>query len=66
MIHWIETHGVEVLVFYYVLISILGTMPPLPDSASYYQKWFFAAAHALCGNMKTMMSAFGQKPKEDQ
>lgn len=61
MIHWIETHGVEALITYYFLISVLGTMPPLPDDAGYFHKWAFGAAHAFCGNMKNMVEAFSQK-----
>lgn len=66
MIHWIETHGFEVLIAYYLAISVFGTMPPLPDSASYLAKWGFAAAHALCGNMKQMIQSIPgvQPPKE--
>lgn len=64
MLHWVETHGIEVLISYYFFISILGTMPPLPDNATYMQKWGFAAAHALCGNMKQMMAAFEQSHKD--
>ena len=66
MIHFIETHGFETLISYYMLISILGTLPPLPDNATYFQKWAFAAAHAICGNAKNAMAALGQKVSDDK
>lgn len=64
MIHLIESHGIEVLIAYYVLISTLGTLPPLPDNATYLQRWAFAAAHTICGNASKVMQALGQTPKE--
>lgn len=64
MLDWINSHGIEVLIVYY-LLSILGTMPPMPDNASYLAKWGFAAAHAFCGNMKQMIAATHIAPKED-
>lgn len=64
MIHWAETHGIELLLTYYFMISILGTMPPLPDNASYFEKWAFAAAHAFCGNMKSVMAILQPPAKE--
>lgn len=65
MIHYAETHGIEMLIGYYILISILGTMPPLPPTASYMQRWGFSIAHAICGNMKNMMAAMSiPAPKE--
>ena len=65
MIHFIEHHGIECLVGYYFLISVLGTMPPLPDTASYWQKWGYAAAHAFCGNIKQLAASMGQSPKQE-
>ena len=61
MLHYVETHGFELLVGYYLLISILGTLPELPPNASYMQKWGFAMAHAICGNAKNAMAAINQK-----
>ncbi len=60
MVHYIETHGFEILISYYVLISILGTLPPLPDTATYWQRWGFAIAHAICGNAKSVMASLNQ------
>ena len=62
MTNWVNIHGIEVLIGYYVLISILGTMPDLPTNATYFQKWAYGAAHAICGNMKNVAAALGMKP----
>ena len=61
MIDWVNTHGIALLIGYYVIISILGTMPELPTTATYWQRWAYGAAHAICGNMKNMAAAFGKK-----
>lgn len=61
MIYLIEHHGFEVLIGYYLLISILGTLPPLPDNASYWEKWLFGIANAICGNAKSVMAAMQQQ-----
>jgi hypothetical protein len=67
MIHWINSHGVEALVTYYLVISLLGTMPPVPDNATYLQRWAYAAAHALCANFKNVAANFNvTTPKENQ
>jgi hypothetical protein len=62
MIDWVNTHGIVLLIGYYFLISILGTMPELPSTATYYQKWAYAAAHAICGNMKSLAASLQKQP----
>lgn len=73
MIEWINSHGVEALLGYYIFISVLGTMPDLPTNASYMQRWAFGAAHAICGNVQKVFASLrpngngngnGNKPKE--
>ena len=76
MLHWVETHGIECIIAYYILISVLGTMPPLPDNASYWKQWAYTAAHAFCGNMRNLADTLkiktgngngnGQKPPDVQ
>ena len=43
-----------------MLISILGTLPPLPENATYWEKWMFGIANAICGNAKSVMAAMQQ------
>lgn len=61
MFHFAETHGIEILITYYLLISVLGTMPPLPDNAGYYRKWLYAMAHTFCGNMRSVAASLSAK-----
>ena len=60
MITIIENHGIETLICYYFVISILGTLPPLPESATYLQRWGYGIANAVCGNAKQVMNALNQ------
>lgn len=62
MLHTLETHGIEVLITYYLVIAVLGTLPPLPPSATYMQRWLFAIAHAICGNARSVMAAMNMQP----
>lgn len=55
MLNYIENHGIELIIAYYIYISIVGAMPPLPDSAGYYRRWMFQILHAIAGNWKTVM-----------
>ncbi len=64
MLNYIQHHGVEVLIAYYIVISVLGTLPPLPENATYMQRWGFAIANAICGNAMSVMSAIVQKPTD--
>lgn len=60
MIHILESHGFEVLIGYYLLISVLGTLPPLPPTATYWEKWGFGIAQAICGNAQNVLKAINQ------
>ena len=57
MFHFVEHHGIEALVIYYVLSAILGTLPPLPASAGSWSRWAYGAAHALSGNLHSLAVA---------
>ncbi len=66
MYNLIQHHGFDALFVYYLVISVLGTLPPLPDNATYWQKWGYGIAHAICGNAKNVMATIGQKTTEDK
>lgn len=57
MIHFLETHGIEVMIAYYLYISAVSSMPPLPDSAGYYRRWAFQFMHMFAGNWEKVMAA---------
>ncbi len=56
MLHWFESHGIEMIVAYFVFISVVGSMPQVPDSASYWSKWAYGALHGMAGNWRNLMS----------
>jgi len=62
MLEWINANGLVCLIGYYVFISVLGTMPDLPSSATYLERWAYAAAQAICGNMKTLVATMRPVP----
>lgn len=56
MLHTIESHGIEFLIGYFVFSSIVSTMPPLPETASYWAKWAFGLLHALASDWKQVLA----------
>ncbi len=64
MIHFIETHGFEVVISYYVFASIISTMPPLPSNASYWSSWGYGALHAFASDWKHALEMTKQLPQE--
>ncbi len=55
MIHYLETHGLEFVICYMIFSSVVSTMPPLPDSASYWSKWAFGFLHAAASDWKQVI-----------
>lgn len=56
MLSWINSHGVETIIFYLAFAAIVGSMPPLPDNASYWQRWAYGALHGLAMNFRAMIA----------
>ncbi len=56
MIHYLETHGIEVVIAYFAFASMVSTMPPLPDTSSYWSKWVYGFLHALASDWKQVMA----------
>ena len=54
MVHFVNSHGIEVIIFFYVFSCIVGGMPILPSNASYGAKWAYTVAHLLAGNLKAV------------
>lgn len=56
MIGWIETHGIEALIFYYIFAAVTGGMPtPLPTSGMFYQ-WAFRSLNILNANVARLVA----------
>lgn len=49
MLHWIETHGFEMMVGYYFFATVVGALPTPTDSGMVY-KFFFNFMHGLAAN----------------
>lgn len=49
MLHWIETHGFEVVVSYYLFATIVGALPT-PVNGHQGYKFFFNFMHGLAAN----------------
>ncbi len=54
MMGWINNHGIETVLTFYIFSCIVGSMPPLPDNASYSMKWAFLTLHAMAGNLRSV------------
>lgn len=49
--NWIQNHGADALVAYYVFSAIVSSMPdPRPDASIAYS-WAYHALHALSGDL---------------
>ena len=49
MLHWIETHGFEMMVGYYLFATMVGALPTPADTGGFY-KFFFSFMHGLAAN----------------
>ena len=56
MLTWVETHGVETLVIYYVFAAITGGMPTPADSASIGYRWLFSSFSILNASLARLVA----------
>lgn len=47
MVNWVESHGFEALVIYYVFAAISGGMPTPADTAGVAYRWAFSSLSIL-------------------
>lgn len=47
MVTWIEGHGIEVLIMYYVFAAITGGMPTPATNAGVAYRWVFSSVNIL-------------------
>jgi len=64
MIHWVNSHGIEVIIAYMVFAAVAGSMPPLPENANYWARWAYGATHALAMNLRQAMATLNVKVPE--
>jgi hypothetical protein len=56
MISWVESHGIEVLVMYYVFAAFSGGMPTPSDSASIGYRWVFSSLSILNASIARLVA----------
>ena len=64
MLRYIESHGFEVIVSYFVFASLVSTMPPLPSNSSYWASWGYGLLHALASDWKHVLEMTKTLPAE--
>ncbi len=62
--HYVETHGFEILIAYFAFASIVSSMPPLPAGSSYWANWAYGLLHAFASDWKHMMEMAKAIPAE--
>ena len=61
MMEWVNTHGVNVMVGYLLFAAFVGSMPPLPENASYLARWGFGFLHMASMNLRIAFELFNLK-----
>lgn len=51
MITWVESHGIECLIMYYVFAAFTGGMPTPADNASVMYRWTFSTLQLLSASL---------------
>lgn len=57
MLVWLNSHGLEVFLAYFLFSVIAGSVPPLPETAGFWAKWGYAILHGLAGNLRAASGA---------
>jgi len=56
MITWVESHGIEVLVMYYVFAAFSGGMPTPDNNASVAYRWIFSSLSILNASIARLVA----------
>lgn len=64
MISWINTHGVEAILIWAVVIIVSGTVPPLTSDAGFWSKWAYAILKTAALNSRGIGNALNIKMPE--
>ena len=51
MIAFIQSHGADALILFYVFSAFVSSMPDPPPTASVAYVWLYGALHALSGDL---------------
>lgn len=53
---WIEAHGIECLIAYYVFSAVSGGMPTPGDASGVAYRWIFSSLGILNGNLARLIA----------
>lgn len=56
MLAWVEAHGFEVLIAYYLFSAFSGGMPTPTDNASVWYRWLFSSLSILNGSIARLVA----------
>lgn len=56
MITWVESHGIETLLMYYVFAAITGGMPTPVDASGIAYRWAFTSFGLLSANLARLLA----------
>jgi hypothetical protein len=51
MIHWVNSHGVEVMVLYAVFSAAISPLPEPTQASNPFYRWFYGFMHGLSLNL---------------
>lgn len=60
MLNWIQTHGADALLAFYVFSACVSGMVPPTEKSSAVYKWAYSTLHTLSGDL----SNFIQRPTQ--
>lgn len=64
--NWIMAHAIWILLGYLALTAVIGSMPKLPEGASYRARWAYGALQAFSLNLRFAMNFFKLPTPEDK
>lgn len=56
MVTWVESHGIEVVVIYYIFSAITGGMPTPAQDAGIMYRWVFSSVNILNANFARLIA----------
>lgn len=60
--NWIQTHGADAVLIYYVFSAIVSGMPEPTGSSGPGWRWLYTSLHILAGDLSQMIGSRIPKP----
>jgi hypothetical protein len=57
MLHWVNAHGLEMLLGSWLFSAAASTMPQLPENAAYGWRWLYGFFHFAAANLDKLKEA---------